>query len=162
MPNHRPARRNKRFLNIYHPPIQPSIPIIHQDLEVKQTNGLTYLTTYWIAIYPSRVMWDVIIVISVMFVDDGDVRLYDKAIILHQVGYMADGRHSHYILSALGGGFATPRTPARVGRLLYEPKRSVAAWNNGAHADIERYRKPDSRGQMDMREKDNYGVDNSK
>ena len=48
-----------------------------------RTNGLTYLTTYWIANYPSRVMWDVIIVISVMFVDDGDVRLYDKAMYVH-------------------------------------------------------------------------------
>lgn len=34
-----------------------------------------------------------------------------------------------------------------------EIKRSVAAWDNGAHADIERYRKLDSRGQMDMRER---------
>ncbi|TPR07473.1 hypothetical protein CAN33_0027750 [Aspergillus niger] len=39
------------------------------------------------------------------------------------------------------------RTPARVGRLLYEPKRSVAAWNNGAHADIERYLNDDARQQ---------------
>lgn len=48
-----------------------------------RTNGLTYLTTYWFANYSSRVMWDVTIVISVMFVDDGDVRLYDKAMYVH-------------------------------------------------------------------------------